>query len=493
MRVGRIVSACALFALAGIFACMGCAESSRQTSSATETKSVLNPSDPVQVTLWTYYNGTQQQAFEDLVKEFNANRGKSLGVVVSSASQGGVTELTSAVIESAEERVGSAPMPDAFLAYSDTASVIDDLGLVADLSHYLSDDEKSQYVESFLAEGDINGDGGLKLFPVAKSTETIQANLTDWRKFAEATGSQLDDLATIEGITATAQRYYEWTDEQTPDVVGDGHPFFGRDAVANYLITGSKQLGHELLDIKEGTCTLNFDRATMETLWDNYYVPMVQGWFSAEGKFRSDAVKTGNLICYLGSSSSVVYFPKMVTIDDQTSYPIELVALAAPTFENGTPCAPQQGAGFAVTKSSEKKEVACVEFLKWLTDKEQGTSFSINAGYVPVKKDALVLDNLQSASQSMEGISENYLANLPATLETIENGVYATPPFKGGVQVRTVLDQALSSKAIADRAAVVAAIEAGVSPSDAVAPYLEEAVFDDWLANLATQLETAVL
>lgn len=492
MKVGRIVGASALFALVGIFACIGCAGTSDQTPPATETKSVLNPSDPVQVTLWTYYNGTQQRAFEDLVKEFNATRGKDLGVVVTSASQGGVTELNSAVIDAAKKRVGSAPMPDAFLSYSDTASEIDDLGLVADLSEYLSGDERNQYVESFLAEGDLDGDGGLKLFPVAKSTETLQANLTDWRKFADATGAQLDDLATIEGITVTAQRYYEWTDKQTPDVVGDGRPFFGRDAVANYLITGSKQLGHELLNIKNGTCTFNFDRATMKALWDNYYVPMVQGWFSAEGKFRSDAVKTGNLICYLGSSSSVVYFPKMVTIDDQTSYPIELVALAAPTFKNGTPCAPQQGAGFAVTKSSEKKEVACVEFLKWLTDDEQGISFSINAGYVPVKKDALVLDNLQSATQSMEGVSENYLANLPATLETIENGVYATPPFKGGVQARAVLDRALSSKATADRAAIVAAIEAGVAPSDAVAPYLEDAVFDAWLADLATQLEAAV-
>ena len=42
-------------------------------------------------------------------------------------------------------------------------------------------------------------------------------------------------------------------------------------------------------------------------LWDNYYVPMVQGWFSDQGKFRSDAVKTGNLICFVGSSTSVVY------------------------------------------------------------------------------------------------------------------------------------------------------------------------------------------
>ncbi|MEG0664799.1 extracellular solute-binding protein [Gordonibacter sp.] len=491
MRAGRIIGTCVLFALTAVFACVGCTTAGDQKSPATEAKSVLDPSDPVQVELWTYYNGTQQQAFEDLVKKFNAGRGKDVGVVVTSASQGGVNDLASAVTEAAQELVGSAPMPDAFLAYSDTASVIDGFGRVADLSGYLTDDEKGKYVESFLAEGDINGNGGLKVFPVGKSTETLQANLTDWQKFADKTGSKLDGLATIEGITAIAQRYYEWTDAQTPDVPGDGRPFFGRDAMANYLITGSKQLGHELLVIKEGACTFDLDRTTMKALWDNYYVPMVQGWFSAEGKFRSDAVKTGDLICYLGSSSSVVYFPKTVTIDDQTSYPIELAALASPTFEGGVPCAPQQGAGFVVTKSNEKKEAACVEFLKWFTDKEQSTSFSISAGYVPVTKEALTLENLESAVHSMEGASENYLVNLPATLETIENGVYATPPFEGGVQVRSVLGRSLSDKAVADRAAVVAAIEAGATPADAVAPYLEEAVFDVWLSDLAAELKTA--
>lgn len=492
MRKGKIVGAIATFALAGALACAGCASGGQGAASDSGKASVLDPADPVQIELWTYYNGTQQQAFEDLVKEFNAGRGKDVGVVVTSSSQGGVNDLASAVTDSAQGLVGSASMPDAFLSYSDTASVIDGFGRVADLSGYLTDSEKSQYVDSFLAEGDLNGNGGLKVFPVGKSTETLQINLTDWQKFADATGSSLDEMATIEGVTKVAQRYYEWTDAQTPDIAGDGRPFFGRDAMANYLITGSRQLGNEVFTIENGTATLNLDRTTMKTLWDNYYVPMVQGWFSAEGKFRSDAVKTGDLICYVGSSSSVVYFPKAVTVDDSTSYPIELGALADPTFKDGEPCAPQQGAGFVVTKSDEKKETACVEFLKWFTDKEQNTAFSISAGYVPVKKDALTLDNLQAAAKSVEGTSENYLINLPATLDTIESGVYANPPFKGGVEARVVLEHALSDKAVADRAAVVAAIEAGTAPADAVAPYLEDAVFDAWLADLTAQLKATL-
>ena len=114
----------------------------------------------------------------------------------------------------------------------------------------------------------------------------------------------------------------------------------------------------------------------------------------------------------------------------------------------------------------------------------------MSAGYVPVTKDALTLENLQAAAESIDGASGNYLVNLPATLDTIEAGVY--PPFKGGVEARAVLDRALSDRAVADRAAVVEAMAAGASSEEAVASYLDDAGFDAWLADLETQLREAI-
>lgn len=118
--------------------------------------------------------------------------------MVTSSSQGGVNDLASAVTDSAQELVGSEAMPDAFLSYSDTASVIDGFGMVADLSGYLTEEEKAGFVEGFLEEGDLNGNGSLKVFPVGKSTETLQINMTDFQTFADATGTSLDEMSTIE-------------------------------------------------------------------------------------------------------------------------------------------------------------------------------------------------------------------------------------------------------------------------------------------------------
>lgn len=45
---------------------------------------------------------------------------------------------------------------------------------------------------------------------------------------------------------------------------------------------------------------------------------------------------------------------------------------------------------------------------------------------------------------------------------------------------------------VADRAAVVEAMAAGASSEEAVAPYLDDAGFDAWLADLETQLREAI-
>lgn len=291
-----------------------------ESSGVSPKETLLDPADPVQVELWTYYTGAQQRAFEASLEEFNATRGRDVGVVAVHVSQGSISDLSAAVTDAARGLVGAHDMPDAFLSYPDTASVVDGLGGIADLSGYFSDEERDAFVDAFLAEGDLDGDGGIKLVPVGKSTETLQINMTDWQKFSEATGAGLDDLRTVEGITATAGRYYRWTDANTPDVADDGLPFFGRDALANYLLTGSRQLGHDILTVSDGKAEMTIDEETIRTLWDNYYVPLMNGYFSDEGRFRSDAVKTGELICFVGSTSSAVYFPTSVTVDDSSSY-----------------------------------------------------------------------------------------------------------------------------------------------------------------------------
>ena len=117
--------------------------------------------------------------------------------------------------------------------------------------------------------------------------------------------------------------------------------------------------------------SLNFDKEVMRKLWDNYYVPYIKGYFSASGRFRSDDIKTGNIIGYVGSTSSATFFPTQVSLTDSESYDIALKVLPCPKFADGENYVVQQGAGLVVTKTEDDATVkACVEFLKWFTTPE---------------------------------------------------------------------------------------------------------------------------
>lgn len=154
-----------------------------------------------------------------------------------SYSYGSVSDLEQAVSESLSGTVGAEDLPDIFSSYADTAYAVQKEDKLTDLTQYFSDEELSKYVDSYIQEGYFTQDDSLYLLPVAKSTEIMMINKTDWDKFASATGSSLDELATIEGVVSVAEKYYNWTDAQTPDVANDGKAFYGRDAMAKSVLT----------------------------------------------------------------------------------------------------------------------------------------------------------------------------------------------------------------------------------------------------------------
>ena len=96
--------------------------------------------------------------------------------------------------------------------------------------------------------------------------------------------------------------------------------------MANYFILGMKQMGTDIFEVKDGKVTFNTDKEQIRRLWDNYYVPYMKGYFASMGKFRSDDVKTGDILAYTGSTASAMYFPDNIEGDD-SSYPVDLLSV----------------------------------------------------------------------------------------------------------------------------------------------------------------------
>lgn len=460
---------------------------------AAESKTVtLDPSNPVSLTVWHYYNGAQQSAFDELVSEFNATVGKEKGIYVEGYSQGSVSDLEKAVTAAAAGSVGSQELPNIFSTYADTAYAMQQQGKLADLSRFFSAEELSEYVDAYIQEGYFHDDGALYIFPVAKSTEITMINTTDWQPFADATGVTLDQLSTTEGIVDVARQYYEWTDSLTPDVPDDGKAFYGRDSMSNYFIIGMKQMGVDIFDAENGEVTLRPEKEQIRRLWDNYYVPYVNGWFASLGKFRSDDVKTGDILAYTGSSSSSMYFPDQVVLDDR-SRPIGYAVLPTPVMEGGQHINVQQGAGMAVTLSDEQHEFAACEFLKWFTAKENNLRFVCDSAYLPVRKDANSMEALEAVIEDQQlSINSKAYDCLSSILSDYDSISFYTPKcFQNGFAARKVLDYNLSDKAVADKAAIDEAVAAGTPRAEAVTPYVTDEAFETWYEAFCQVLETA--
>lgn len=448
--------------------------------------------DPVAITVWHYYNSAQQRIFEQLVGEFNETVGKDAGIVVEAHSYGKIGDLTEKVLDAINKRVGAEEVPDVFAAYADTAYEINQMGMAADISQYLTQEEQERYVSAYLDEGRFD-DEGFKIFPVAKSTELLSVNKTEWDRFSTATGASESDLSTWEGIAALAEAYYLWTDAQTPDVPEDGRAFFGRDAFANYIIIGSYQLGTELFHVENGQVELRVDHDVMRRLWDNYYVPYLNGYYAASGKFRSDDLRTGVVASFVGATSGATFFPDEVTGDDGSSSPIEGAVYPLPNFAGTAPVAVQQGAGMVVSKSSEETERAAVTFLKWMTEPEQNVRFAISSGYLPVTYEANTKEAvLQAAEDNEQALTPVLEQSLTLGVEmTNSYTFYTSRAFANGYETRQVAEYSMQDKAAEDRAAVEELMSAGVSRAEAVARYDTDENFEAWFEAFRQALSGA--
>lgn len=442
---------------------------------------------PTTITIWTYYNGDQLECFNQLVEQFNSTVGKEKNIRVESSSQGSVNDLETSVLAAAEGKVGAEKLPNIVSSYADTAFTLDQMGLAVDLSPYLTEKEKSAYIAGFLEEGDLMNNGELKVFPIAKSTELLYLNVTDFVPFAEATGVTYADLSTVEGLNEAAHKYYDWTDAQTA-APNDGKALYGRDALTNYLLCGAQELGTTIFDAENGVMTLHFDKPTLRKLWDNYYVPYIKGWCSASGKFRSDDIKIGSLLAYVGSSSSASFFPTQVLTSDTESHGIEMAVLPCPSFAGCEPVAVQQGAGMVVIPGTEDEISACVAFLKWFTQPENNIAFAVGSGYLPVTHAANDMDIIRSSGLELSPKMDDILTGAVEAVNTLE--LYTPKAFSGGFDARNALQDSIADTAKADRATVNDRIAAGQPAEKAMAEFLTDDRFQRWYTDLCATLRT---
>ncbi len=388
--------------------------------SSCQNDSPLDPKNPVTLTMWHNYGGDMQATMDYLIDQFNSTVGKDEGIVINVEAISSSSELNKSLSMIANGDPGAPEMPDIFTGYPKVAMQFYEKGMLANLDEYFTTDELSKYVDAFVEEGRL-ADGGLYVFPIAKSTEVLYVNQTLFDKFATATGASVNDLATFEGLSSLSASYYEWTDAQTPDVENDGKQFYAADSWFNVAEVGMVQLSSSIFDGE----SLSLDSDTFEHIFDTIYTPAVEGGFSIYDGYSSDLSKTGDIVCSTGSSAGILFYGDTITYKDGTVENVEYSILPYPVFENGQKTALQRGGGLMVAKSGEQKEYAAAVFIKWLTASEQNMKFVDETGYLPVTKKAFEED-MESHLTTIE--DQRVKKMLTSVMDMYEDYTFFTAP-----------------------------------------------------------------
>lgn len=341
-------------------------------------KSILDPDNPVILTMWHNYGGEMQSTMDYLIDQFNATEGKEKGILIDVTSISSSSELNKSLAMIADGDPGAPDMPDIFTGYPKIAVQFQEKDMLVNYDDYFNKEELSCYVEAFVEEGRLS-DGGLYVFPIAKSTEVLYVNQTLFDRFADAVGASIDDLATFEGIAELSQKYYEYS---------GGKYFYGSDSWFNFAEVGMAQLGGSIFDGK----AISLEDEKFDDVFNTIYTPAVKGGILVYDGYSSDLSKTGDLLCSTGSSAGILFYGNTITHADGTVEDVEYSILPYPVFKNGSKFALQRGGGLMVAKSDHQKEYAACEFIKWLTAAEQNMQFIDETGYLPVTRQAFEVD-----------------------------------------------------------------------------------------------------
>lgn len=365
--------------------------------------SLLDPDDPVTLTIWHVYGSQTSSPLNDIIDEFNNTYGKEKGVVVKVTMVTDSSKIDDALKSALDNEPGSQNLPDLFVAYPRMEEAFDD-GMLLDFSEYFTDKELEKYRDDFLEEGYF--DGKLHMMPIAKSSELIFVNKTIFDRFSADRGITTDCFNDVESLMSACNSYYDWSGGKTMFQINDFYHFF----LANMAAMDEDF-------IKDGK--INTNSPAFEKVFSAVATAGIYGGLCVGDGYASDRWKTGEVICSAGSTAGILYLRDYVTYDDNTKEDIETLVLPYACFNGSDPTVVHRGGGlFAVKNEDERKNEAAALFAKWITQKQQNFDFVTKSGYLPVTDEAF--EELFANISSVE--NEKYRMLYSAVKTQYDNG-----------------------------------------------------------------------
>ena len=361
---------------AGLTSLVAC--SSKDNKQPEKEKSEIDNTieNPVTIEFWHAMAGTNQEAVEKLVENFNSTIGAEKNITVKPVYQGQYTDLktkTTAALKSGSVPAIAQAYPDWVAEYLQSGSVVE-------LDPYINDEtvgikDFDDIIESYREENSQYEGGKFYSLPFNKSTEVLYYN----KKFFDENGLKVP--TTWDEVEEVSAKIHELT----------GKTAFGIDAPANYFITMVQQYGGEYTN-SQGDILFAEDGAkaakeALELLKRN--VDAGYWRLPGEDKYLSGPFMSELLYMYTGSTAG---YSHIATAD------FEVGIAPMPQISDKTGAVIQQGTNVVVFDQNKSKEevYAAYEFAKYLASYEGNLLFSTETSYLPIRESVVSSDAYQN-------------------------------------------------------------------------------------------------
>ena len=361
--------------MAGVTTLAACSSGNKEQTPETS-EIVTTIESPVTIEFWHAMSGTNQEAVDALVEQFNSTIGAEKNITVKPVYQGQYTDLktkTTAALKSGSVPAIAQAYPDWVAEYLQSGSVVNLTPYIENTEVGINDFD--DIIASYRAENSQYEGGQFYSLPFNKSTEVLYYNKTFFEENGLTVPTTWEELETL---SATIKEL-------------TGNPAFGIDSPQNYFITMVQQFGREYTN-SQGEVLFGEDNAkaaieALELLKRNTDAGYWR--LAGEDKYLSGPFMSELVYMYTGSSAGYSHI---------SSADFEVGVAPIPQVSDETGAVIQQGTNVVVfdqNKSSEEV-YAAYEFAKYLASYEGNLAFSTTTSYLPIRESVIASDEYQN-------------------------------------------------------------------------------------------------
>lgn len=441
------------------------------------------------IIFWHSYQGYQQQILDRMVDTYNSTVGVENKVKIVCEYAGEENTIGTKFRSSFESKDGHSLLPNIAMIPKYTAYTAVKYGLITYAEDYMSRDDLSKYFDGFLQEGRLSMDSGTYLFPISKKLEQTIINKDLWREFVSK--YQMFSEGSFNSwaeLMRMAEAYYNWTDDMTPDIPNDGKAFFSVESLESFIYTYTNQRLPSLIQSGYNEITINANKDTFHEIWELYHCGVVNGYISIENNM-AEALKRGDIVCYIGSPGKVKYSSKYIDFNGKEQN-LNIMAAQYPSVHENRVVVPHSGGGVVVVDKGDEANTAAYDFLKWLTS-NQNIIYICLAGYeVPA------CTEVAASQETLEEIATLFTKNnLQYNLVVCEYNqvlvynTYAPVAFTNSDKFGKNISKFMLNSSKAGCSMLQSYIEEGYSYEEAIDLVCGNAVFEQWFVGILDFVE----